>query len=53
MLQIIFFIKSDKTKKNGECPLYAKIQYQQQTITMSAKQSISSKRWNFTNNLRN
>lgn len=53
MLKVIYFIKSDKVMKNGECPIYAKIQYQQQTLTMSTKQSITSKRWNFTNNLRN
>ncbi|PKG44023.1 site-specific integrase [Psychroflexus sp. MES1-P1E] len=53
MLQIIYFIKSDKAKKNGECPIYAKIQFQRQTITMSTKQSITPSRWSFTNNLRN
>lgn len=53
MLKVIYFIKSDKVMKNGECPIYAKIRYQQQTLTMSTKQSITSKRWNFTNNLRN
>lgn len=53
MLQIIYFIKSDKIKKSGEAPIYAKIRYQQQSITMSTRQSILEKRWNFTNNLRN
>ncbi len=53
MLKIIYFIKSDKATKNGECPIYAKVQYQQQIITMSTKQRISPERWRFTNNLRN
>jgi len=53
MVQIIYFIKSEKVKSNGECPIYAKIKFEQQSITMSVRQNISLKRWNFTNNLRN
>ena len=53
MVQIIYFIKSEKVKSNGECPIYAKIKFGQQSITMSVRQNISLKRWNFTNNLRN
>lgn len=53
MVQIIYFIKSGKVKSNGECPIYAKIKFGQQSITMSVRQNISLKRWNFTNKLRN
>ncbi|WP_033960439.1 site-specific integrase [Psychroserpens jangbogonensis] len=53
MLQITYFIKSEKAKKNGQCPIYAKVKYQNQSLTMSTRQSITEQRWNFTNNLRN
>lgn len=53
MLQFIYFIKAEKAKKNGESPIYAKIKYQNQTITMSSRQYISAERWEFTNKLRN
>ncbi len=53
MLQFIYFIKAEKAKKSGESPIYAKIKYQNQTITMSSRQYISAERWNFTNKLRN
>lgn len=53
MLQIIYFIKKEKANKSGLCPIYAKIKYQSQSVTMSTKQSISEERWGFTNNLRN
>ena len=53
MLQFIYFIKAEKAKKNGESPIYAKIKYQNQTITMSTRKYISAERWEFTNKLRN
>jgi site-specific recombinase XerD len=53
MVKIFYFIKTEKANKNGQSPIYAKIQYQRQTITMSTRQSMSDERWRFTNNLRN
>lgn len=37
MIQIIYFIKSEKVKINSECPIYAKIKFGQQSITMSIR----------------
>lgn len=53
MLKIIYFIKAEKAKKNGACPIYAKISFQNQKISMSTRQYISAERWSFTNKLRN
>jgi len=52
MLHIIYFIKTEKTKQNGEAPIYAKISYHRQSLTMSVRQSISEERWNATSKLR-
>ena len=52
MLKIIYFIKSEKSKSNGECPIYAKISYQGKSITMSTGKYITKERWNFTSHLR-
>jgi integrase len=53
MLKIIFFIRTGKVNSNGECPIYSKVTYQGQTISISTRKSISKHRWSFTNNLRN
>lgn len=52
MLKIIYFIKTEKSNTNGECPIYAKITYQGKSITMSTGKSISKERWDFTSHLR-
>ncbi len=52
MLKIIYFIKSEKSNKNDESPIYAKISYQGKSITMSTGKCISKERWKFTSNLR-
>ncbi|MDO5971036.1 phage integrase SAM-like domain-containing protein [Flavivirga aquimarina] len=52
MLKIIYFIKSEKSNSNDECPIYAKISYQGKSITMSTGKYISKERWKFTSNLR-
>lgn len=52
MLKIIYFIKSEKSNENDECPIYAKISYQGKSITMSTGKFISKERWKFTSNLR-
>jgi site-specific recombinase XerD len=53
MLQIVYFIRTGKARKNGESPIFLKIKYQNQTISMSTRQYISAERWEFTNKLRN
>ncbi len=53
MLKIIYFIKSEKSNSNDECPIYAKISYHGKSITMSTGKYITKERWNFTNHLRN
>ena len=52
MLKIIYFIKSEKSKNNDECPIYAKISYQGKSITMSTGKYINKARWQSTSNLR-
>lgn len=52
MLKIIYFIKSEKSNNNDECPIYAKISYQGKSITMSTGKYITKDRWNFTSHLR-
>ena len=52
MLKINYFIKSEKLKGNDSYPIYAKIFYEGQTMTMSTKKSISKERWEFTNKLK-
>lgn len=52
MLKIIYFIKSEKSKTNDECPIYAKISYQGKSITMSTGKYITKARWQSTSNLR-
>jgi site-specific recombinase XerD len=53
MLQIVYFIRTGKARKNGESPIFAKIKFHNQTISMSTRQYISAERWEFTNKLRN
>jgi hypothetical protein len=52
MLKIIYFIKTDKSNSDGECPIYAKISFRGKSITMSKGKRISKERWNSTSNLR-
>jgi site-specific recombinase XerD len=52
MLKTNFYIKADKAKANGECPIYAKVNFNKKTITLSTGRSITPKRWRFTDNLR-
>ncbi|MDR6844724.1 hypothetical protein [Flavobacterium granuli] len=53
MLKVIFYQKSDKIDKNGESPIFARLSFKNQRISISTCRSISKKRWLFTNNLRN
>lgn len=52
MLKIIYFIKTDRVTKKGECPIYAKISYRGKSITMSTGKFITNERWQFTHHLR-
>ena len=52
MLKTNFYIKADKAKLNGECPIYAKVNYNRKTITLSTGRYINPDRWKFTDNLR-
>lgn len=52
MLKVIFYLKAGKFNKSGESPIYARISYKKQSITMAAGKSILKERWQFTNNLR-
>lgn len=53
MLKVIFYTKSDKVGKNGDCPIYAKVSLKGKSTTISTGKAISKERWDFTNNLRN
>lgn len=53
MINIIYYIKTDKVKTNGESPIYAKITLENKSISFSTSKSISFERWNQTNKLNN
>lgn len=53
MLKVIFYLKSDKVDKNGESPIFARLSFNNQRISISTGKNISKERWLFTNNLRN
>ncbi|OXG09682.1 site-specific recombinase XerD [Flavobacterium araucananum] len=52
MLKVIFYLKAGKFNKSGESPIYARISFKKQSITMAAGKSILKERWQFTDNLR-
>ncbi|MCI9843658.1 site-specific integrase [Flavobacterium pectinovorum] len=52
MLKVIFYLKAGKFNKSGESPIYVRISYKKQSITMAAGKSILKQRWQFTDNLR-
>lgn len=53
MLKVFFYQKSDKVDKNGESPIYARLTFNNQRISICTRKNISKERWVFTNNLRN
>lgn len=53
MLKVIFYQKSDKVDKNGESPIFARLSFKNQQISISTRKSISKERWHSTSNLRN
>ena len=48
----MIYIKKDKARLNGECPIYIKILFNKKTTTISTGKYITEKRWLETNNLR-
>jgi len=52
MLKTMIYIKKDKAKINGECPIYIKILFKKKTTTISTGKYITEERWSETNNLR-
>jgi hypothetical protein len=52
MVKTMIYIKKDKAKLNGVCPIYIKIYLNKKTSTFSTGKYISEKRWKETNNLR-
>lgn len=48
----MIYIKKDKVKNSGECPIYIKILFKQKSITISTGKYISEERWIETDNLR-
>ena len=53
MIKTFFYLKTDKQNNKGESPIYAKIELQGKTTTLSTSKFISKERWLFTNKLRN
>jgi len=53
MIKTFFYLKTDKQNNEGESPIYAKIELQGKTTTLSTGKLISKERWVFTNKLRN
>ena len=52
MLKTNFYIKTDKVKSNGECPIYAKVYFNHKSITLSTGRYILPERWRFSENMR-
>ena len=52
MVKTMIYIKKDKVKNSGECPIYIKILFKHQSITISTGKYISEERWIDTDNLR-
>jgi hypothetical protein len=52
MVRTMIYIKKDKVKSNDECPIYIKILFKNESITISTAKYISEERWIQTDNLR-
>jgi site-specific recombinase XerD len=52
MVKTMIYIKKDKVKNSGECPIYIKILFKQKSVTISTGKYISEERWIETDNLR-
>ncbi|MEO0037007.1 MAG: Tyrosine recombinase XerC [Bacteroidota bacterium] len=52
MVKTMIYIKKDKVKNSGECPIYIKILFKQKSFTISTGKYLSEERWIETDNLR-
>ena len=52
MVKTMIYIKKDKVKSNGNCPIYIKVIFNRKSITISTGKSITEERWRETDNLR-
>jgi integrase len=52
MVKTMIYIKKDKVKSNGSCPIYIKVIFNRKSITISTGKSITEERWKETDNLR-
>lgn len=52
MLKVNFYIKAEKAKKNGLCPIYAKVSLKNKSTTISTGKNILPERWQATDNLK-
>jgi integrase len=52
MVKTMIYIKKDKVKSNGSCPIYIKVIFNRKSITISTGKSITEERWRETDNLR-
>ncbi|MEO8255272.1 MAG: phage integrase SAM-like domain-containing protein, partial [Flavobacterium sp.] len=49
----LFFLKSEKLNWKNESPIYVRIWFNQNSITISSGKYITKERWSFTNKLKN
>lgn len=52
MVKTFIYIKKDKARSNGDCPIYIKVVFNQKSTTISTGKYISEERWKQTDNLR-
>jgi site-specific recombinase XerD len=52
MVKTFIYIKKDKARSNGDCPIYIKVVFNQKSTTISTGKYISDERWKQTDNLR-
>ena len=52
MIKIFFYIKTEKMRVNGLCPIIARVVLGQKTTTISTGKLISPERWQATERLR-
>jgi len=52
MVKTFIYIKKDKARSNGDCPIYIKVVFNQKSTTVSTGKYISEERWKQTDNLR-
>ncbi|WP_396209276.1 Arm DNA-binding domain-containing protein [Flavobacterium sp.] len=52
MVKTMFYIKKDKAKTNGDCPIHIKVIFNRKSITISTGKYITEERWKKTDNPR-